>query len=90
MLSNENKSLEFFQKSYELFYDYGKKVFISDNAVLIENLSFTLTNLVNVMETIKSENKDKFVQNTTDLLKAVKDKDKSFFGIVDIKSASLK
>lgn len=90
LLSDNEKSVEFFQKSYELFFEYGKKVMISDNNLLLNNLSFTLNNLVNVLETIKSENKDKFVQNTNDLLKAVKDKDKRYFGISDIKSAQVK
>ena len=36
---------------------------------------------------MESESKDKFYQNTTDMLQAIKDGEMSFFGIEEVKTA---
>lgn len=89
LLAPTEKSVEFYQSSYELLFEESKRYITTDDKKLTILLKKSIKSLVSVIDNIPGSNKDKFTQNITDLLKAIEDNDKSFFGISEIKSASI-
>ena len=89
LLSENDKNIQFYQKSYELLYSTSRKFIITDDKILTTELKTSVASILKVIDYVPGKDKDKFVQNITDLLKAINDNDKKFFGVSDTKSAKI-
>ena len=87
ILSEKIKSIQFYQSSYELLFSKSKEFIVTDDKALTKELEVSVSSILKVIDYVPGKDKDKFVQNITDLLKAIKDRDKGFFGISKTKSA---
>jgi pSer/pThr/pTyr-binding forkhead associated (FHA) protein len=87
-LSEKEKGIKFYQASYELLFSKSKEFIITDDNLLTKELESSVASILQVIDYVPGNDKDKFVQNITDLLKAIKDNDKQFFGVSEVKSAS--
>jgi hypothetical protein len=89
ILSENEKNIQFYQKSYELLYSTSREFIITDDKLLTTELKSSVASILKVIDYVPGKGKDKFVQNITDLLKAINDNDKKFFGVSDTKSAQI-
>lgn len=76
-----------FQMLYENLFNESKLIMMSNDKFLIKNLRQSVESIVQFVELMENPEKDKFYQNISDLLKALKDEDKQFFGIKQVKAA---
>ena len=78
-----------FQLVYEVLFEHAKKVMMIKDKFITEQLQKSIATILEFSNMMSSESKDKFIQNITDLLKAIKDGELSFFGIKKVRTASL-
>lgn len=85
--TEKNVDTEYIQSFYELIYNDIKLAVENDSSFLISKWELVLNNYLKVLNDVKlnKEDKDlswqKLYQNLNDLLRALRDKDSSFFGI---------
>ena len=82
-------SKEGFQGLYQFLYDKSKSVMVTKDKMLIKELSDSVASIIQFSDTLENPHKDKFFQNISDMLQAIKDEDLKYFGITDIKTARL-
>lgn len=78
-----------FQLLYEVLFEYSKKIVMSKDKFINKQLEKSLSSILEFVQMMQSDKKDKFYQNTSDMLKAIIDGEMSFFGIQDVKAAGI-
>lgn len=81
---------ETFQGIYEFLFEKSKDIMISKDKFLIKELEKSIASIIQFSDILENKHKDKFFQNTSDMLQAIKDEDISYFGVTDIKTARVK
>jgi pSer/pThr/pTyr-binding forkhead associated (FHA) protein len=89
LMDIKNLGEDEFQLLYEVLFEYSKKIVMSKDKFINEQLEKSLSSILEFVQMMESDKKDKFYQNTSDMLKAIKDGEMSFFGIQDVKAAGI-
>jgi hypothetical protein len=80
-MANPKKiNINFYQLYYEYLYKISGEILKSGNKRVISKLIQSHKSVLKAIEALKRDDSDKFVQNLSDLIKAVEDEDLSYFG----------